>query len=283
MYYVKRIEHEHPFRCSLSAGEEYGFLLTIQGTADLIGFCSIGADVLVICGPDQTIEMESLTDTAPFSCIWVCVSTEGIKACSSSETDLLAGFQMGQEPIKRIVSYNPYLTLAKSLGIQLGSIPGNHLCTGLDLMKHATLQMFLTLMLNIRCLEDPCQKKTSARCGKKFNLDELLVYIHTHLSEDLSLERIQKECFISQSHLIREFKKHTGHTVHRYIMKARLELSRRYIEQGYRIGEACEMSGFHEYTHFIKVFKEAYGMTPKKYAQSISLSTKTQAEEDLDP
>lgn len=101
------------------------------------------------------------------------------------------------------------------------------------------------------------------------SLDEVFGYIHTHLTEQITLERLEQEFYISRHHLIREFKKRTGQTVHRYIVKARLDLCRKYIEQGYSIAEVYRMGGFGGYNHFFRAFKQTYGMTPKEYYRSL--------------
>jgi len=54
-------------------------------------------------------------------------------------------------------------------------------------------------------------------------LDEVFLFIQAHLTEELTLERLEKEFFVSREHIAREFKRQTGQTVHRYIVKARLD------------------------------------------------------------
>ena len=79
------------------------------------------------------------------------------------------------------------------------------------------------------------------------------------------LERLEKEFFVSREHIAREFKRQTGQTVHRYIVKARLDRCCTLIEQGLPITEVYKTSGFGGYNHFFRAFKKEYGMTPKEY------------------
>ena len=58
------------------------------------------------------------------------------------------------------------------------------------------------------------------------------MFIQAHLTEELTLERLEKEFFVSREHIAREFKRQTGQTVHRYIVKARLDRCCTLIEQG---------------------------------------------------
>jgi len=81
----------------------------------------------------------------------------------------------------------------------------------------------------------------------------------------MTLERLEKEFFVSREHIAREFKRQTGQTVHRYIVKARLDRCCTLIEQGLPITEVYKTSGFGGYNHFFRAFKKEYGMTPKEY------------------
>ena len=91
------------------------------------------------------------------------------------------------------------------------------------------------------------------------------MFIQAHLTEELTLERLEKEFFVSREHIAREFKRQTGQTVHRYIVKARLDRCCALIEQGLPITEVYKTSGFGGYNHFFRAFKKEYGMTPKEY------------------
>ena len=41
------------------------------------------------------------------------------------------------------------------------------------------------------------------------------------MTEDISLERLEDEFYISRYHIVREFKKLTGETPHAYIVKSK--------------------------------------------------------------
>ncbi len=51
-------------------------------------------------------------------------------------------------------------------------------------------------------------------------MDDIFIYIREHLTEDISLERLENEFYISRYHIVREFKKLTGETPHSYIVKS---------------------------------------------------------------
>ncbi len=90
-------------------------------------------------------------------------------------------------------------------------------------------------------------------------------YIAAHLTEDLSLAVLADRLYLNKYYLSRLFREQTRVTLHQYILKKRLALSRSFIEQGFPIGEVCRRSGFQDYTHFFRAFKNEYGMTPGQY------------------
>jgi AraC-like DNA-binding protein len=101
-------------------------------------------------------------------------------------------------------------------------------------------------------------------------LTPILAYLNQHLAEDLSLEQLEKQFYISRYHLSRLFKKHTGSTIHEYIVFKRIALAKRLLKDGATVTEACLGSGFNDYTGFLRMFKKKVGVLPKHYAKQSS-------------
>ena len=82
-------------------------------------------------------------------------------------------------------------------------------------------------------------------------LREIILYINEHLVEDITLELLSKQFFISKYHLCRLFKKETGMTVIQYITKKRLmrvfELN---SSGGMSLTEAAIAAGFSDYSSY---------------------------------
>lgn len=98
-------------------------------------------------------------------------------------------------------------------------------------------------------------------------LKEILAYINLHLTEDITIESIAEQFFISPSYLCRVFKSGTGTTIHRYITARRITMAKDYLSEGYSCLEASSMSGFKDYNGFFKCFVKAVGVSPAKYGQ----------------
>ncbi len=95
----------------------------------------------------------------------------------------------------------------------------------------------------------------------------LLEYIEQHLDEDLSLERLSKEFFVSKYHIAHIFKEHIGLSIHQYITKKRLAMCRNAILSHVSISEAYIQWGFQDYSSFYRAFKKEFGMSPKEFAE----------------
>lgn len=100
-------------------------------------------------------------------------------------------------------------------------------------------------------------------------ISSMIKYINLNLNEDLSLETLSAKFYISKYHLLREFKKYTGYTIHSYIKQKRLIMARMLLNENLKLTEICMRCGFGDYSNFIRSFKKEFGVSPKKYSTSM--------------
>ena len=94
---------------------------------------------------------------------------------------------------------------------------------------------------------------------------EALSYLHDHLGDDLSREKIASELYISPSHLSRIFKEYTGVTLQEYIIRCRVERAISLIQGGARPIDAAFACGFGSTSGFYRAFSAVTGKKPKDF------------------
>lgn len=93
----------------------------------------------------------------------------------------------------------------------------------------------------------------------------LKLYIEEHLEDDLSLEILAKEFYVSKYHIAHVFKENLGMSIHQYITKKRLILCKEAILGDMSITEAYQTFGFGDYSSFYRAFKKEYGISPRDF------------------
>ena len=76
--------------------------------------------------------------------------------------------------------------------------------------------------------------------------ESLLKYINGHLRDELTIDCLAEQCYISRFYLMHRFKEETGYTIYNYIMQKRLLLTKDLMEQGVGAAQAAQESGFRE-------------------------------------
>lgn len=99
-------------------------------------------------------------------------------------------------------------------------------------------------------------------------VSRLLDYINRHYSENLSLEGLARQFFVSKYHLSHAFSKAVGTGVYQYIMLKRLSAAKQLLAEGGAPGDVCMRCGFKDYTSFYRAFKAEYGISPRQISEN---------------
>ena len=92
----------------------------------------------------------------------------------------------------------------------------------------------------------------------------LFEYVHSNLSDSISLDKLSEISHFSKSYIIRLFKKSTGQTPTEYINRCRVELAKKTLKHK-SITDTALDCGFNNISYFIRTFKHYTGATPKEW------------------
>jgi two-component system, response regulator YesN len=91
----------------------------------------------------------------------------------------------------------------------------------------------------------------------------MIQYIHEHYAEDLTLEDLSNQLFISKNYLNQLFKKVTGETFMNYVIRVRINKAKVLLLEGnLMIYEIAEKVGYQNVPYFSTLFKKYCGVNP---------------------
>ena len=109
-------------------------------------------------------------------------------------------------------------------------------------------------------------------CKKNLNLSPVIqdccTYIHSHVSQQITLEEIASAVGYTEYYLTKKFKNETGVRMVDYIKEARIQQAKVLLLSELSIQEISDELQFNTRSYFSKVFKEVTGMTPVQYRES---------------
>lgn len=96
--------------------------------------------------------------------------------------------------------------------------------------------------------------------------EELIQYIHDHMTMPLSNSHLAERFHLDPRSFIRYFKKLTGYSPAKYILMKRMERAKKLLEESdLSVSEIMWQVGFDDLSHFSKLFKKHYSLSPRSY------------------
>jgi two-component system response regulator YesN len=98
------------------------------------------------------------------------------------------------------------------------------------------------------------------------HITKILDIIDADLSQDLSLNAVASRLSLNPSYVSRLFKQFVGKTFVEFVTSRRIEQGKLLLETtDMKVGDVATSVGYQNSYYFIKLFKEATGMTPGEY------------------
>ena len=97
--------------------------------------------------------------------------------------------------------------------------------------------------------------------------DNIISYIETNIEDELTLDDIADNFYVSKYHIAHIFKQKYGISVHKFITKRRLEMCKNAIMSGLNITDIFNKYGFKDYSSFYRAFKKEFGLSPKEFKE----------------
>lgn len=101
---------------------------------------------------------------------------------------------------------------------------------------------------------------------EKNGMLEIEAYLRANFKEDVTLQDISERFYLSREYISRRFKQDFGATITEFVTNLRIQQAKELLgRHGLKIYEIAEAVGYRNDKYFIKVFKNAEGITPSEY------------------
>lgn len=253
----------------IKSKEDFKIILINRGSSLITwtdGSQLCNSDDIIIVSPGNSVNLQVL-GKIPLEIFEVNLTLELLSSLSEGEVNLINCFNVIPYKCAVVNSNADTMMLLKNISNTLTPATENASDFAQNIYEKSLLGMFVILVLR-----SAIRAEKSEKTKKKTHslIDEIIIFIKSHITEEIPLDRLEKEFYISKYHISREFKKKTGLTVHQYIVKSKLELCKRLIEQGKSIVDIYKLCGLGGYNHMFRAFKKEFGITPKEYYKQVT-------------
>lgn len=261
------------FSCDLTTSEEAGnidfhmhnhheiYLLTdgeIQYFVDNTCYPMTSGDLILFS--DREIHKATNTGGGPFTRLVIHINPAFIRQYSTKNTNLLKCFHRlpgdGNQVALTAGERSRLLDLAGLLA-QSKENPEQY---GNDLIALTTLIQILLLINNAWSRASPGRIKP-----KPHRAQAIMDYVEKHLTEEITLDSIAQALSLDKYYLSHLFKEETESSIFQYILVKRVALAKELLLAGYTASEVCHLTGFHDYSNFIRTFRQITGITPGRF------------------
>lgn len=244
---VKAEYHYHEF-CKL--------LLLVSGTG---GYTVEGhryalqpGDIVLV--GSRAVHRPEFDPNAPYERIIVYIDPDFLRQNSTADCDLLEIFSGKAGHVLRCGKHPQLFGRASELEQILADTEYGRL-----ILSRGSL---LALLVQIGREQARGEDRPAPQEPKDPRVLQLMAYIRAHIAENLTVDQLAEQCYLSKYHLMRLFRAETGVSLYAWLTQQRLLLAKQMMGSGVRATEAAYRCGFDTYSCFTRAYSKQFGTTP---------------------
>lgn len=123
--------------------------------------------------------------------------------------------------------------------------------------------------------EDVQERMSRSETERSKLIKNVIAYVNGHYREEIRLDSIARQFWVSPSYLSRQFKSKVGVSITQFITERRLQAAQRLLmTSDLDITEIADQLGFKSANYFYTVFKKNQGISPREFRKTSRISDK---------
>ena len=198
---------------------------------------------------------------APYERIVIYVSPDFLDKYQKENADLKTCFEQAHQEQSHVLRIKSFANSRLNGSIQKleASLHDKDFANEL---YHEILFLEFMIELNRASLCDAISYISNTAANK--TILSVIEYLNAHLTEDISIDTLAEQFYLSRYYLMHSFKEETGYTIGNYLATKRLLLAKDMIATGKPITEVCYACGYKNYSTFSRAYKKTFGKSPRE-------------------
>lgn len=205
--------------------------------------------------------IEKKHDSSRRIILWI--TREMLNVLSDGEMDLGACFKQQESCAYHFPVYYEEMMRGYLLKLVMSEMLQMDMESGKRVLDKGYLILFF-VYLNALCLREN-HFFNEENMVEHPMVEAVSAYIEEHIKEPILIDDLADQVHMSKYHFLRKFKTLTGMTVHSFLTNKRLIKACAALKDGMSVTLAYQISGFSDYSSFLRNFQKAYGIPPGKY------------------
>lgn len=141
---------------------------------------------------------------------------------------------------------------------------------GYDILAHSYYCILITELLKLWEKQGFSITSNALQHSQNETFSAVAEYIFQHYQEPICIETLARNFHMSYSHFSAKFKEYYGQTCGHFIKMVRIQKAEDLLRfTDFDLSYISQETGFCDCSHFIQVFQEFHGITPKKFRKNL--------------